>query len=319
MKTILSILVFLFFTVFVGCSENPAKSVPDNERTEEAVSHNYYLMKGTQVSKKFCYVSNLCDSGELLESDTLQTSFLVEVVPQENKPDSILFAGLEGVDTRAREMYSGFNGGTAAYLGCENHACSYAKKTENELAFFLESPGGAYYGSGSLNNDLLILETEYYYRGSGADYFLEGKRILEGERSGYQYETILVGGYKITTTYSDWPIPEGDKPRVDTSRIGFIFGKEINKDHFRILGLDGADVGKRGNQVFPNCPDSGKCEIIGNMTGPESFKVNLNNDGRTYNATANFGTSGFEMEGEYNYQNVNVKYDLLGERLYKQK
>lgn len=317
MKRILSISVLILLTALIGCSENALEPPTGKERKSEATSHNYYLMKGSQVSKKFCYISNLCDTGELLESDTLQTSFLVEVDFPRDKPDTVLFSGLEGVDIRVSEMYPGFNGGTTANPFCEvDYDCAYAQKTGDQLKFDRERPGGDYSGKGTLNNDVLTLETEYYYRGSGAEYYLEGEKVNLNEGDNSSYETIIVSGEKITTTYSDWPIPEGDKPSVDTSRTGFIFARQLDDDQFRIIGLDGADVGKRGNQVFPNCPDNGECVIMGNTTGSDGFEVNLNNNGRTYSATANFGTSGFEMEAEYNYQNVKIKYDLLGEWLY---
>lgn len=142
-----------------------------------------YFMHGIQISKRFCYIATpgFCEEGEVVESDTLETSFLVLLTFRPENPDSVLFDGLEGANTKPREMLSdGFNGGAAAYPNCPPaKECGDARKTGINLELNLSSPGGSYTGTGTLDNDRLTLQTHYYYRGSGAEYILEGIKIEE--------------------------------------------------------------------------------------------------------------------------------------------
>jgi len=150
-------------------------------KTDEDYSEHYF-MQGIQISQRLCYISSTCEPGEVIESDTLNTSFIVRLTFSSENPDSVLFDGLEGANTRPREMLSsGFNGGHAAYLECSDPSfvCGHARKTGNELEFNLSSPGGRYIGKGTLDNDKLTLQTQYIYRGSGAEYILEGQKIVE--------------------------------------------------------------------------------------------------------------------------------------------
>ncbi|MDX1640669.1 MAG: hypothetical protein R3220_03165 [Balneolaceae bacterium] len=94
-----------------------------------------------------------------------------------------MFDGLEGVNSTPREMIpDGFNGGAAAYpafICGPSLDCGHARKTGTELAFDLSTPSGRYSGTGTLDNDFLTIHGEYYYRGSGAEYILEGHKIVE--------------------------------------------------------------------------------------------------------------------------------------------
>ena len=127
---------------------------------------------------------------------------------------------------------------------------------------------------------------------------------------------MYLRGQKVTTTYSDWPIPEGDKPTVDSSYINFIISLKLdqkNPEKVRIYGLEGADVGKYENLIFPNCTNTNECKVYGEMTGLRSFTVELENSGRTYTATGAFKSTDYKIVGEYNYQNITIQYDLFAE------
>lgn len=317
MKNILLFLAVLMSLGFISCSENSLSS--EMYGFSKTGSSSFYLLKGHQVTERGCYASS-CE----IARDTLKTSFLVQVIDVD-KQDKVLFSGLEGADTAVREMPPGFNGGPPATPNCfaeYAYRCASARKTGNELEFELGAPGGYYSGTGSLVEDRMTLRTRYYYRGNGAEYILEGKKLNPLQYPKEQYERLFVYGKKVTTTYSDWPIPEGDKPTVDTSGISFIMLRQIKKYSFQIYGLEGADVGKRDNLVFPNCTDMDECKIRAKITGQSKFKINLNNEGRTYKATGQFRKVEFlfghvvdlTMEAEYQYQNLTIKYELGGER-----
>jgi hypothetical protein len=155
--------------------ESEIQAAPAEKATE------LYLMRGIQISKRICYLSNFCEYNEVLERDTVQTSFLVVVTRYSSNPDSVLFDGLEGANTATREMISEGFSGRAAYPECTgpSKGCGYARITNSELLFDLSSPGGRYWGSGTLDNQMLTLHTNYYYRGLGAEYILEGHKIGE--------------------------------------------------------------------------------------------------------------------------------------------
>lgn len=189
MKHILTLLFLLFALQLWGCSEDAVNQTkteikeaePSEQKAETVEDHSeLYYMHGIQISHRLCYAAD-CES-DILASDTLKTSFLVWVTFSSENPDSVLFDGLEGVNTGPREMIpDGFNGGAAAYPECISPSsdCGHAKKTGTDLEFLVSSPGGYYWGTGTLDNDKLIIEAKYVYRGSGADYFLEGHKIVE--------------------------------------------------------------------------------------------------------------------------------------------
>lgn len=133
---------------------------------------------------------------------------------------------------------------------------------------------------------------------------------------------LLVGGKEIKTTYSDWPIPEGDEPAKDTTSIGFFLKiQEVGygNDQLRIVGLEGADVGKYDNRVFPNCTNPEECKIYGKLAG-EDLEIDINNNGRSYQATGKIYQTYdpyIEMTATYKYQNITIEYNLEGGRKFR--
>ena len=160
----------------------PTVSEAESSQVKEKAAGEYsefYYMKGIQISQRLCIYGPTCEEDEVLNSDTLKTSFLVQLTFSREKPDSVLFNGLEGVNTRPRDMFEGFNGGPAAYPECSPALdCGHARIDGNELEFSLATPEGRYSGTGTLENDRLILQTQYNYRGNVAEYILQGQKIV---------------------------------------------------------------------------------------------------------------------------------------------
>lgn len=189
MKAFLPFLLLLFVFQLFGCSEDAVnhseKELKEAEATEQKAQtvedhSELYYMYGTQITHRLCYASS-CES-DILESDTLKTSFLVRLKFNSDKPDSVLFNGLEGANSTPRQMFNGFNGGSAAYpdyLCGSSSECGHARKSGNDLKFEFSSPGGHYTGTGTLDNNRLTIQAQYRYRGAGADYSLEGQRYVE--------------------------------------------------------------------------------------------------------------------------------------------
>lgn len=183
MKTFLTILVLLFSLKVWSSSHEGFNQSDTAELKAEAVEEHseLYFMHGIQISHRLCFAAN-CESF-ILESDTLKTSFLVNVTFSSENPDSVLFDGLEGANTKPREMISkGFNGSAATapdFLCRPSRDCGYAKLTGTELEIEVYTSSGYYSGTGTLENDRLTIQAEYLYRGAGADYFLEGYKIVE--------------------------------------------------------------------------------------------------------------------------------------------
>lgn len=131
---------------------------------------------------------------------------------------------------------------------------------------------------------------------------------------------FYVTGEEIRTIYSDWPIPEGEEPSRDKTRIGFIM--KIQKigdgdDQLRIVGLEGADVGKYDNRVYPDCSTPDECKIYGSLIG-EDLEIEIENNGRSYQAAGSIYQTYepyVEMTATYNYQNVTIQYELEGEKM----
>lgn len=165
----------------VDNGESITSQAESSQQKEKAAGEysEFYYMKGIQISKRLCIYGPTCDEDEILNSDTLKTSFLVQLTFSREKPDSVLFNGLEGVNTGPRDMFEGFNGGPAAYPECSPGLdCGHARIDGIELEFSLGTPEGRYFGTGSLANERLTLETKYNYRGNVAEYILEGQKIM---------------------------------------------------------------------------------------------------------------------------------------------
>lgn len=179
MKTVLSIF-FLLIGLQLISQENSVHAQETTFKTAEEVE-GLYFMHGTQINKDLCYISMFCEPGEVLSSDTLKTSFVIHI---ESWDSLLVFNGLEGAATKVR--YLNYNGGPGAYTGeCTSEKktkdCASAELNGDTVTFFLESPSGAYYGEGIFQDNGLSVEGIYYYRGVGAEFYLEGTKI-ENER-----------------------------------------------------------------------------------------------------------------------------------------
>lgn len=166
----------------VDHGESVTYRAESSQQKEKAAGEytEFYYMRGIQISQRLCYLSTTCEPGEVIESDTLNTAFLVRLTFSSERPDSVLFDGLEGVNMPPREMIGGFNGGSAAYPECRSTSmgCGYARINGSKLKFDLSTPSGIYTGTGTLDDDGLSIQAHYVYRGAGAEYMLEGQKIV---------------------------------------------------------------------------------------------------------------------------------------------
>lgn len=140
----------------------------------------------------------------------------------------------------------------------------------------------------------------------------------DDEEEGDQVSGIFyVRGKEVRTIYSDWPIPEGEVPSKDEERISFIIKIQkirTGSDQLRIIGLEGADVGKYDNRIYPDCTIPEECKIYGNLVG-EDLAIDIENNDRSYQATGKIYKTYepyLEMTATYSYQNVKIEYTLEG-------
>lgn len=128
---------------------------------------------------------------------------------------------------------------------------------------------------------------------------------------------LYVSGNQITKRYSDWPIPENDVASVDTMRVGFlvkIHSIRGEENSIRMYGLEGADVGKRENYLYPDCKHPDDCEIVGMLVG-EDLEIEITNNDRSYQAEGKIYQTYdpyLEMTATYNYQNITIQYEVEG-------
>ena len=177
-----TLLSVAWFGSFIN-QDDPATSKTEPLQIIEEADGEYsefYYMKGIQISQSLCYLSNFCEPGEAVESDTLKTSFLVKLTFSSERPDSILFDGLEGVNIGPRKIIGGGFAGPAAYPECSSTSmeCGYARVINNKLKFELSSPSGFYTGTGTIENDRMTIQGQYFRRNVGVKYLLEGQRIV---------------------------------------------------------------------------------------------------------------------------------------------
>lgn len=157
------LLLFLCLLLF-GCSGDLLES-----RIKD-INSGTYKVSGIQVELRFDFPWPSWGGKEvILSRDTTEIEFTVEIEYPKGKKDTVRFDGLVGANA---------GGYQAVNQNCTHPSCyADAKLSDSELSFDLSGAGGLYHGRGSLGAENLTLETRYEYRGTGLDYFLEGKKI----------------------------------------------------------------------------------------------------------------------------------------------
>lgn len=301
--------------LMLGCSDNPSK--PPEKEENEKTSTNYvsevYYLTGTAIDRDpDCFP---CTVEFEYSYDTTRVASIVSIKYLEENPDSVQFFGLDGANSSRKSAFpQNCRESTVLY-----EYCAYANYENNSFDLDLFRMGYWYQGGGKLQNDMLRVNGFFKYRGDSVGYDLSGQKIegLGGlDEPEYAHTGLyFVGGDKITTRYSDWPIPEGEGPEVDTIRVEFSTFLNVQDDQetIRFAGLHGADAGEMQNRVYPDCTSSEDCIILGHSTGTETFEIDIENKGRTYIATGNARSTDFQLTGHYQYQNTTIDYDLKGQ------
>lgn len=130
-------------------------------------------------------------------------------------------------------------------------------------------------------------------------------------------------GQQTVTSYSEWPIPEGEDPTVVTSSYRFPMLIDFNAGNdkqIRLYGLEGADVGKREQYLYHDCNPTADCKVIGRLDG-EELTIDLRHEGGSFRAegairnfTDSYDTNDFiELAATYTYQQTIIQYELRGE------
>jgi hypothetical protein len=130
-------------------------------------------------------------------------------------------------------------------------------------------------------------------------------------------------GNQIMTSYSEWPIPEGEEPSEVTSRYDFLMLIDLktgDDNQVRFYGLEGADVGKRDQYLYHDCNPMADCKVIGTLDG-EELTIDLQHEGGTFQAegeirnfTDSYYTNDFiELTATYTYQETIIEYEFRGE------
>lgn len=170
MKSGLPYIILLILSLLLGCSD-PLK--PDYS---ESVVGTYRL-SGKQINLRYCYLGGPgnCSIDEVIESDTLDVSFEMKIKPVPNKKDTIWVSGLEGADVSVQNAE--FSGGGANPNCSFEKDCPYVKLVGETLKFDMNTWGYRYYGTGTIVDGKMSLNTYYRYRPHGVHYILEGEKI----------------------------------------------------------------------------------------------------------------------------------------------
>lgn len=143
-----------------------------------------------------------------------------------------------------------------------------------------------------------------------------------GKDDGKETASYLIAAEEVVTSYSEWPISEGEEPSVDRSSFMFLMlidFNEGNDNQVRIYGLEGADTGKRDNYLYPGCKNPSECKIFGTLDG-EDLTIDLHNNGRSFraegairNITDSYATNDFiDLSATYTYQHTTIHYQFEG-------
>lgn len=315
MKSFLLILMLTLPAWMFGCSDNSTN--PNEKEENEKTSTNYvsevYYLTGTEIDRDpDCFP---CTVEFEFTYDTTWVATVVSVKYLEENPDSIQFFGLNGANSSRKSAFPQ----NCAESEVLYEYCAYATVDNGMIDLELLRMGYWYEGNGTLGDDKLSINGFFKYRGDSVGYDLSGQKI-EGfgglEEPEYPKTGLyFLRGEKITTTYSDWPIPEGEEPEIDTVRVDFSTHLKVQDDQemIRFAGLHGADAGEMENRVYPNCTISEDCVILGQSTGTESFEIDVENNGRTYTGSGIARSTDFQLTAQYQYQNTTIDYELEGQ------
>src|SRR6056297_539785 len=129
-------------------------------------------------------------------------------------------------------------------------------------------------------------------------------------------------GFETITSYSEWPISEGQVPTVQRYGVRFFMLMKVNSrvnNIVRVYGLEGADVGKGDHYFYTDCNALDECKVIGTLDG-EDLTIDLQHNGRSFMAEGKvqrFEGSDYsivEMTATYNYKNTTIQYIFEGSR-----
>lgn len=185
MRRVFLFIILLTLSLLPGCSNNSLES--EDLKENDQLSGEYEI-KGTQINQRVCSPPYFrvydCEPGEPLESDTVQTSFLVSLQFMEQRKDTVMFTGLEGADADIKYHRDANHLPTPSMTECltkgnPDYDCAYAKLTNEKLTFNLSQFSAYYLGEGTLRDGILQLETAYSYRGAVVKYSLEGEKVDE--------------------------------------------------------------------------------------------------------------------------------------------
>lgn len=151
MKAKLTIVSILLGIALISCKGSVVDSILKDKNT------GTYHLQGIKIDKRLCYVSNICESGEVLSADTTDVEFDIGVEYLPGTADSLRFRDLERASRqRGRE---------------------FVKKEGTKLMFDINNTGHAYTGTGYLGAGKISLETTYHYRNTEIDYILTGEKV----------------------------------------------------------------------------------------------------------------------------------------------
>ncbi len=157
MKSILTTSFIILSITFISCKGSIVESTIKDANT------GTYHLQGTKIDKRLCYISNICEPGEVLSADTTEIEFNIGIEYLSGITDSLRFRNLQGADTGEYRV--------------TERGKSYAKLNGVNLTFDIEEPGGQYFGSGYIGAGKMSLNTKYYYRTVEIEYNLTGEKI----------------------------------------------------------------------------------------------------------------------------------------------
>lgn len=151
MKSILTTSIIMLSIMLISCKGSIVESTIKDANT------GTYHLQGTKIDKRLCYISNICEPGEVLSADTTEVEFDIGVEYLPGSADSLRLRDLRHASTRrGRE---------------------FAKIEGVKLIFNINNTGHVYTGTGYLGAGEISLNTTYQYRGKEIDYILTGEKI----------------------------------------------------------------------------------------------------------------------------------------------
>lgn len=140
----------------------------------------------------------------------------------------------------------------------------------------------------------------------------------ESSNGGIDEPVDTITGYYSLEGYNSL-IVDKEQGNIEETRFygaDILYIKLQDDGSIRFYGLLGGDTGRDEHKVYPGCTHPDDCPVLGNSTSPEGYRVQIENEGRVYEANLEILTTRIYMTGSLKYEGREIVFKMDGQRFF---